>query len=156
MPPADNFINWQARLEPMDDCVFCKIIERQVPSHMVYEDEHVVAFAPLEKDMLSKGHLLVVPKKHFENIFDITIDELTFIMRAVKLISKKLKESYSAEGVNILNASGKAAQQSVAHFHLHLVPRYKDDGLDAWPKTGYVEKAGSEIYKRMKELLAEK
>jgi histidine triad (HIT) family protein len=140
----------------MDDCVFCKIVEGQVPSGRVYEDEHVAAFAPLEKDLLSKGHLLVVPKKHFENLYDITLDELTFIMRAVKLISKKLKESYGAEGVNLLHASGKAAQQSVFHFHLHLVPRYKDDGLDVWPKTGYVEKEAAEAYKNIKELLAEK
>ncbi len=138
----------------MDDCVFCKIIEGQVPSSMVYNDEHVAVFAPLEKDMLSKGHLLVVPKKHYESIYDITIDELTFIMRAVKLISKKLKEGYGAEGVNLLHASGKAAQQSVFHFHLHLVPRYKDDGLDSWPKTGYVEKNLSETYKKLKELLS--
>jgi len=140
----------------MDTCVFCKIIEGQVPSNKVYEDEHVVAFAPLEKDMLSKGHLLVVPKKHFESIYDITIDELTFMMRAVKLISKKLKEGYGAEGINILHASGKAGQQSVFHFHLHLVPRYADDGLDAWPKTGYVEKEAAEVYKKIRELLSEK
>ena len=140
----------------MDDCVFCKIVEGQVPSNLVYEDEHVVAFAPLEKDILSRGHLVVVPKKHFENLYDITIDELTFLMRAVKLISKKLKESYGAEGVNILHSSGKAAQQSVPHFHLHLVPRYTDDGLDTWPKTGYVEKGISEVYKKIKELLSEK
>jgi histidine triad (HIT) family protein len=140
----------------MDDCVFCKIVEGQVPSNMVYEDEHVAAFFPLEKDMLSRGHLVVVPKKHCENIYDITIDELTFLMRAVKLISKKLKESYGADGVNLLHASGKAAQQSVPHFHLHLVPRFRDDGLDTWPKTGYVEKETADVYKRIKELLSEK
>lgn len=140
----------------MDDCVFCKIAEGQVPSNKVYEDEHCIAFAPLEKDMLSKGHLLVIPKKHFENIYDITIDELTFLMRAIKLISKKLKETYGAEGVNILNASGKVAQQSVFHFHFHLVPRYADDGLDTWPKTGYVARDVPEVYKKLKELLSEK
>jgi histidine triad (HIT) family protein len=138
----------------MDDCLFCKIIEGQVPPSMVYGDEHVAVFAPLEKDMLSRGHLLVVPKKHYENIYDITIDELTFIMRAVKLISRKLKEAYGAEGINLLHSSGKPAQQSISHFHLHLVPRYKDDGLDTWPKTGYVEKAAGETYKKLKELLS--
>jgi histidine triad (HIT) family protein len=135
----------------MDNCIFCKIIEGQVPSHKVYEDEHVAAFAPLERDMLTKGHLLIVPKKHYENIYDITIDELTFLMRAVKLISRRLRETLGVEGVNILHASGKAAQQSVPHFHLHLTPRYPDDKLDNWPKTGYVEKEYPEIYKRMRE-----
>jgi histidine triad (HIT) family protein len=139
----------------MDSCIFCKIIEGQVPSHKVYEDEHVLAFAPLEKDILTKGHMLVIPKKHFENIYDITIDELTFLMRAVKLISKRLKEAIGADGINLLHASGKSGQQSSPHFHLHLAPRYKDDGLDTWPKTGFKDAEFPEVYKKMRELFME-
>jgi len=136
----------------MDDCKLCKIVEGNIPSNRVYEDEHVLAFAPLEKDILTKGHMIVIPKKHYENIYDITIDELTFLMRAVKLISKRLKESMGADGINILHASGKSAQQSTPHFHLHLAPRYADDGLDTWPKTGFRDTEFPEVYKKMREL----
>ena len=114
----------------MKDCVFCKIINKELPSKNVFEDKDVIAFETIQP--VSKGHVLVVPKKHFENIFDIDKEVLQKLITVTKNLSEKLKIENKATGVNLLNASGKDAQQSVFHFHLHIVPRYKNDGLDLW------------------------
>lgn len=88
------------------------------------------------KNPVSKGHTVVIPKNHFENIFD--IDEKIFIhfAKVLRKLSKKLVKENNATGINILHASGKDAQQSVFHLHFHLVPRYPNDGLDMWIKQG--------------------
>ena len=123
----------------MAECIFCKIVEGKLPSHKLYENENVLAFAPLKEHIISKGHMIIVPKKHYINIYDIPEHELNNIIKSVKIIAQTLKEKYNAPGINILHASGKVAQQSCFHFHIHLIPRYKDDGLDIWPETGYKE-----------------
>ena len=138
----------------MKGCIFCKIAKRELPSHKVYEDKHVLAFAPTKETIIARGHMLVIPKKHYASIYNIPNDELCGIIKAVKLIAMKLRKKLKAEGINILHASGKAAQQSVMHFHLHLAPRYKNDRLDTWPETGYKEKDFPEIYKKMMRLLS--
>jgi len=120
---------------------------------MVYENENVLAFSPLEEHIIARGHMLIIPKRHYVDIYDIPQKELNNIMEAVKLIAGKLKEDYNADGINILHASGKAAQQSSFHFHIHLIPRYKNDGLDTWPKTGYKEMNFPEEYKKIREAL---
>lgn len=136
----------------MAECIFCKIIEGNLPSNKIYENENVLAFAPLEKTIISKGHLLVIPKKHYVDIYEIRKEELHHIMDAVKTISEKLKEKFNADGINILHASGKVAQQSCFHFHIHLIPRYKGDRLDTWPKTGYKENNFNEVYKEIAKI----
>jgi histidine triad (HIT) family protein len=136
----------------MDECSFCKIIEGKLPPHKVYENEKVLTFAPLKDTIISKGHMIIMPKKHYSNIYDIPKDELYHIIDTVKIISQKLKEKYNADGINILHASGKVAQQSCFHFHIHLIPRYEDDGLDTWPETGYKESNFPEVYKEIANL----
>ncbi|RLI62100.1 MAG: hypothetical protein DRO88_12230 [Promethearchaeia archaeon] len=136
----------------MTECSFCKIISGKLPSNKIYENENVLAFAPLKEHLIAKGHMLVIPKKHYVDIYDIPKEELHHIINAVKTISQKLKEKYNAEGINILHASGKVAQQSCFHFHIHLIPRYKDDGLDIWSKTNYKEENFPEIYKEIANL----
>ena len=114
-----------------EDCIFCKIIKGEVPSYKIYEDEKVYAFLDIAGDVY--GHTLVVPKNHYENIFDIPEVELCDVMNAVKKISDHfLTVGYT--GVNLMNASGVDAQQSVFHLHFHILPRSKNDGLDTWPK----------------------
>ena len=137
----------------MTNCTFCKLITGALSSNKVYETEKVLVFAPLKEGIIAKGHLLIIPKKHYENIYDIPNEELFFLMKTIKIISQKLKEHFKSEGINILHASGKAAQQSSFHFHFHLIPRYKDDGLDTWPKTYYKEKNFPEIYEKIADLL---
>jgi len=132
----------------MEKCIFCKIVNGEIPSRKVYEDEKVLAF--LDVNPISKGHVLIIPKKHFENIFDIDEDYLKKIITVSKKISLMVKDNLNANGINILHASGKDAQQSVFHFHIHLVPRYKDDKLNTWPKSDYKELNFDEIIKKLK------
>lgn len=134
------------------DCVFCKIIEEGKEEKILYENEDAVVFAPLESGILSKGHLLVVPKEHHENIFDIPQSCLDSVMETVKTISQRLEKD-GFEGVNLLNASGKAAQQSVDHFHIHLVPRKESDERDMWPESDYEENSYRERYRKIKEII---
>ena len=137
----------------MTNCTFCKIIAGTLSSNKVYETETVLVFAPLKDGIIAKGQLLVVPKRHYENIYDIPKEELFSLMEVIKYVSQKLKEHFKAEGVNILHASGKVAQQSLFHFHFHLIPRYKDDGLNTWPKTDYKDKNFPEFYEKLADLL---
>lgn len=109
-------------------CIFCKIISGEIPSRKIYEDDDVLAI--LDISQATKGHTLVLPKRHFENIFD--IDQKTFlkVMYQVRKIAKNYKRiDKNILGVNILNNSGERAGQSVIHFHVHILPRYQDDDL---------------------------
>ncbi|MDH5769676.1 MAG: HIT family protein [Candidatus Bathyarchaeota archaeon] len=121
----------------MNECVFCKIINREIPANIIYENGKVLAF--LDINPINRGHTLIVPKKHYGDVYDITEDHLRETVAVAKKISEAVKRGLGAEGVNILHASGEAAQQSVFHFHIHLVPRYEDDGLNTWPKSDYKE-----------------
>lgn len=116
----------------MNNCVFCKIISGEFSSYKVYEDKDVLAFLDIAKDV--DYHILVVPKYHVVNILDCDSELLNKIMQVVKKISNHLVEDCGFTGVNILNASGVSAGQSVPHFHIHLIARKEDDGVDAWPK----------------------
>lgn len=116
----------------MEECIFCKIAQKQAPGTIVYEDDLVMAI--VAKNQVSKGHTLLIPKKHFENVFDVEDETMKLLGIKMKELSKKIIEENKATGVNILNASGKDAQQSVMHLHFHLVPRYSNDGLDMWIK----------------------
>lgn len=114
----------------MAECIFCKIAEGSAPSNIVLEDDVVQAIVP--KHEVSKGHLLVMPKEHYKDVLDIPSDVLEQIITVSQDLSKKSLKALGATGVNLLHASGKDAQQSVFHFHFHMVPRYPDDGLDLW------------------------
>lgn len=129
----------------MKSCVFCQIANGKLPADIVYEDRNSLVIIP--KKMEAKGHLLVIPKKHYENIFDIKKKHLEKLIVVSKKMALLLRNKLGATGVNILHASGKDAQQSVNHFHLHLIPRYKNDGLDTWMK-----KPGKKDYDRNKLL----
>lgn len=114
------------------NCIFCRIINREVPGTFVYEDDSVIAIVP--KEQVSDGHLLVLPKVHYQDVFDIDDSVLRNIASISKELSTDIINKTLFTAVNLLNASGKDAQQSVFHFHLHIVPRKPDDGLDMWIK----------------------
>lgn len=116
------------------NCIFCKIIKSEAPADIVYEDDNNIAFTP--KETVSKGHTLVIPKSHVEDLYDISEQELADLSNTTKKVAEKLKATHAATGMNLLHASGKDAQQSVFHFHFHLVPRYENDGLDLWIRQG--------------------
>jgi histidine triad (HIT) family protein len=114
------------------DCIFCKIINRESPGSFIYEDEYVTAIIP--KDQVTDGHILIIPNTHYRDIFDIDDEILSKVILITKKLSKDLINEPSTTSVNILNASGADAQQSVFHFHFHIVPRRHNDGLDMWIK----------------------
>lgn len=116
----------------MPNCVFCNIVSGDIPSRKIYEDKQTLVFMDVVGDV--DGHLLVIPKKHFKSILDCEPDALNAVIRTVQKISVNLAENCGYDGVNLLNASGESAGQSVPHFHIHLIPRKQGDQIDAWPK----------------------
>ncbi|WP_147803034.1 HIT family protein [Alkalicoccus halolimnae] len=112
------------------NCIFCKIIDGDIPSAKVYEDEHVYAF--LDISQVTEGHTLIIPKRHEKDIFELTEETASNLYKAVPSVAKALNKTFSPEGLNILNNNKEIAGQSVFHYHLHLLPRYgKDDGFQA-------------------------
>ena len=116
----------------MTDCIFCKIVKGEIPSKRFYENEHALCFMDIANDV--DFHLVVIPKKHVKNILDCDEETLTHLIKAVKTVSNILTEKHGFDGVNLLNASDESAGQTVNHFHIHIIPRKKGDGIDAWPK----------------------
>jgi histidine triad (HIT) family protein len=121
-------------MKKMSDCVFCKIINGEIPSVKVYENEHVYAF--LDISPVTKGHTLVIPKVHKENVYELSEDEAANLFKEVPKIANAIKKSFDPIGLNTINNNGEHAGQSVFHFHMHLIPRYgKGDGFGAVWKT---------------------
>lgn len=106
----------------MSDCLFCKIVSGEAPSHLVYENEHIFAF--LNISPYSVGHTLIVPKVHAENLAAGTVDEARELMAAVHLLGDKLMSALGATGYNLGMNNGEIAGQVIMHTHLHLMPRY--------------------------------
>ena len=106
----------------MESCIFCKIINQEIPGHVIYEDEHVLAF--LDISQTTKGHTLVIPKKHVENVFEMNETDMTQVFSVVPKLANSLRETFKAAGMNIINNNDKVAGQTVFHYHVHLIPRY--------------------------------
>ncbi|WP_066295059.1 HIT family protein [Bacillus sp. FJAT-29937] len=118
----------------MSNCIFCKIVNGEIPSAKVFENEHVLAF--LDISQVTKGHTLVIPKIHTENIFEMNAETARNLFEAVPQIANAIKEDCEPLGMNILQNNGKDAGQEVFHFHFHLIPRYGNgDGFGAVWKT---------------------
>jgi histidine triad (HIT) family protein len=117
----------------MENCIFCKIVRGEVSSKKVYENSRVYAF--LDISPVNEYHTLVIPKKHYSNIFDIPEEELKEVIFAVKKICNLYNEKLGIENVQIINNSGSEAQQDVFHIHFHIIPRKKGDGQDISWKT---------------------
>lgn len=112
----------------MSECIFCKIIDGSIPSAKIYEDDYVYAFMDIMP--LTKGHTLIIPKNHKENVYDLSEEEASNLFKVVPKIASALKESFGPVGMNLLNNNGAPAGQSVFHFHLHFIPRYdQTDGF---------------------------
>ncbi len=126
----------------MNDCIFCKINKGEIPSHNLYEDDLVRVFLTINP--VTRGHLLVVPKEHYENIFDASEEVLARINIICKKFALILKEKLKADAINIVNSSGEVAGQSVFHLHYHVVPRYNNDNLEIFPHEKKGERGGGE------------
>jgi len=109
----------------MKDCIFCKIVNNKSPCWKVYEDELVIAIFDIYP--ATEGHILVLPKKHYKNIYDIPEDLIGHISKVCKKIALNLKKTLGVQAVNLIHGSGKAAQQDIFHYHMHVIPRKKND-----------------------------
>jgi histidine triad (HIT) family protein len=117
------------------DCIFCKIIAGELPSQTIYEDELTVAFMDISP--ATRGHLLVVPRRHARDLLEISPEDLAATTATVQRIAKRVSERLNPAGINLLNSCGAAAWQTVFHFHVHVIPRYEDDPLRLpWVPSG--------------------
>jgi histidine triad (HIT) family protein len=109
------------------DCLFCKIIAGELPATIVDEDERTVCFMDIAP--ATRGHALVVPREHSADLLSIEADDLAAVNLAAQRLAVRVKDRLGADGVNLMNSCGAVAFQTVFHFHLHVIPRYKGDGL---------------------------
>jgi len=108
-------------------CVFCKIVAAELPSSVVYEDESLIAF--LDVNPLAEGHLLVLPRDHYERLTDLPSTLCSRVSAALPMLARALMKVTGTEGLNLLQSNGRVAGQVVDHVHFHMIPRLKDDGL---------------------------
>jgi histidine triad (HIT) family protein len=116
---------------PAPDCVFCRIVERTADALIIDEDDRTLSFLALEPAV--SGHTLLVPKAHHADVYAIPEDLLAALVASCQLHARRWREQVGSTGINILHASGVDAEQSVFHFHFHLLPRFAHDGLRTWP-----------------------
>ncbi|SDW53621.1 histidine triad (HIT) family protein [Lachnospiraceae bacterium KHCPX20] len=130
-----------------DNCIFCKLANGDIPTNSIYEDEDFKVI--LDADPVSKGHALILPKQHYANLYELGDDEAAKIMPLAKKLAKKMTDVLGADGFNILQNNGEVAGQSVFHYHLHLIPRFKDapnnQGLLGFTHPGLSEEEIKEI-----------
>lgn len=124
------------------DCIFCKILNGEIPSYKIYEDDYTLAFLDITAG--TKGHTLIIPKQHFKNIYELDEETATNIFKVVPKIAKALKESFNPIGINIINNNDQPLQ-SVFHFHIHLIPRYENDGVVVSTINNYGKVSESEF-----------
>jgi len=111
-----------------DDCIFCGIIAGEIPAEKVDEDEHTVAFMDLNP--WTRGHALVVPRRHSPSLYEIDDQDLSRTAIAARRLARRMRQRLHSDGVNLLNAAEPAAWQTVFHFHIHVITRYEDDPLE--------------------------
>ncbi|MDE3838132.1 HIT family protein [Bacillus methanolicus] len=130
----------------MSDCIFCKIVNGEIPSAKVYENEHVLAF--LDISQVTEGHTLVIPKIHKENVYELTPEIARNLFEVVPEIANAIKKTVNPAGMNLVNNNGEAAGQTVFHYHIHIIPRYgKGDGFGAVWKTNTSEYTPEDLKK---------
>ena len=134
----------------MNNCIFCKIINKEIPSNIVYEDDKFLAFLDIAK--ATNGHTILIPKKHFKNILECDNETLSEMIVVAKKIASNLTSKLGAEGCNILTNCNEVAGQTCFHFHIHIIPRYNDlDGFEPhFEQNKNAELSVSEILDKIK------
>lgn len=132
----------------MSDCIFCKIINSEIPSYKVYEDETTMAF--LDISPVNHGHTLVATKKHYANLEEIPANELQQLILVVKKVGQAIKTGLEVEGYNVCVNNDPVAGQIIPHLHFHVVPRQEGDGVQPWPQAAYNEGEAGEVLKKIK------
>lgn len=119
-----------------ENCIFCKIANGEIPSKAIYEDEDFKVI--LDLGPATKGHALILPKEHAANLYELPDETASKVMVLAKKLGKQMVDNLKADGLNLVQNNGEAAGQTVTHFHLHLIPRYRDDGQHILWKPGEV------------------
>jgi len=135
----------------LSDCIFCRIVRKEIESSIIYEDENVLALLDIKP--FKTGHALVIPKEHFENIYDIPEDVIAQIYRIVKRIAVAVKKSIKPEGISIIQSNEVAGSQGIFHFHTHVIPRYFGDKIN---QVGVIWESNTMLTKKELEPVAEK
>jgi histidine triad (HIT) family protein len=133
----------------MENCLFCKIANGEIPSHTLYEDEHTLAF--LDINPVHPGHALVIPKIHSANIFDIDAPSWTRVCETVRRIAQPIEKATGASGINVMMNNRDTAGQVIDHTHVHVIPRHRGDGLRLWPQKPYARGAAENIAEKIRE-----
>lgn len=137
-----------------EDCIFCKIANGEIPSATVYEDNDFRVI--LDISPAAKGHSLILPKQHSDNLWELGEEERKKVLDIAAKVSKAQKKAFSCDGVNLLQNNGLAAGQSVFHFHMHLIPRYTDDNMDIpWACLTYEEGEADKVCASIREAMEE-
>ena len=109
------------------DCIFCRIVAGEIPSRRVYEDERTIAF--MDINPATRGHVLVIPRTHARDLYEIGDADLAACARTARLMAGRARDRLDADGVSIMQSNGAAAWQTVFHYHVHVIPRYEGDPL---------------------------
>ena len=129
-----------------DDCIFCKIANGEIPSRTLYEDKLfrvILDLAPA-----TRGHALILPKEHADNLYDLPEETAAAVMVLAKKLALVMRERLSCDGLNLVQNNGEAAGQTVSHFHLHMIPRYINDGQTlGWAPSEPAEEELDEVKK---------
>lgn len=133
-----------------DDCIFCKLANGIIPTNSIYEDEDFNVI--LDAAPATKGHALILPKEHADNLYELPEETATKVLVLAKKLATKMTEKLGCDGFNIVQNNGTVAGQTVFHFHMHLIPRYNNDGQKiAWEP----QNVEAEELKNTKDILAE-
>ena len=109
------------------DCIFCRIVAGEIPAQIIEQDDHTLTFMDIAP--ATRGHALVIPKRHVTDLWEIEPDQLAAVSAAAKRQAMRARDRLGADGVNLINSCGSAAWQTVFHFHMHVIPRYAEDPL---------------------------
>ena len=133
-----------------DDCIFCKIATGKIPSATVYEDSHFRVI--LDINPATKGHCLIIPNEHFDNIYDLDGETAGKLFSLAPCSARAMRDALGCDGMNIVQNNGEIAGQTVLHFHLHLIPRYEGDGVQlTWKPNESNEEELEEIRKTIRK-----
>ncbi|MBU2263628.1 HIT family protein [Patescibacteria group bacterium] len=135
----------------MNDCIFCKIAKGEIPADKVYEDKNCLAF--LDITPINPGHVLLIPKEHYENLYDLPDEELKNLAPIIKKLAVAIKKGVNAEGINIGMNNERPAGQLVPHAHFHIMPRFSNDNLRHWPGKSYQEDESKQVAEQIKKFL---
>ncbi|MBP9761328.1 MAG: HIT family protein [Candidatus Magasanikbacteria bacterium] len=123
----------------MESCIFCQIVEKKIPAHVIFEDDTVLAFLDIYPK--TKGHTLLIPKMHAETVLDVPKETLRHIGGLSQDIALALKQACGFDGITVLNSNGAIAQQEIPHYHMHLIPRYSGEAQRLSFATQYTDTA---------------